>query len=720
MEDGEQNSFAGKFESYLNIDPASDKSLTITIEKVFSKFNFDIRNQVIVQKMISNSTCSGVAISHDLKTGFPYIVVNYDDMSGLTDTVTGGTGDHKSVFLHHSIDLAQIKSERIKKVVSALRSIQKITGENFLDIEFCIDASGQFYLLQARRISLAVRNRWYPNSTIASKSKIKNLSKQIKELLDYNPLAVGHGNILCNMSDWNPAEMIGKKPRKLSYSLYSNLITDDVWAIARSQMGYRKYKGGSLMVSMSGYPFIDVRASLNSFLPDRLDKNICEKLVTLQLERLKNNPIFHDKLEFDIAITSVDFSAEESFDKFYGHQFTKNEKFLFLEKLNATTKKCFMLDKNSSMVWAESQIEKLDSYNKENKLFKITDIPEILSNLKVTGTLPFSILARHGFIAEAFLRSAIKNKILSKETVENLKKNIMTITSQMANDYNNCLDRNISYDDLILKYGHLRPGSYDITSLRYDQRPEIFQQNSSLRESFSPRHFSFNKGELSRLGNAFKMIEMPGLQHSFLDYCKRAIAGREYAKFVFTRTLSDLLELIAAWGSKNNISRHALANCNLNEFLKEAENQKLKDLVLSSINKNLNYRHTKNNILGFFISKPEDALIILFQRAAANFTTSLTVQGDVAVLKGGYDDAVDVTDKIVCIENADPGYDWLFMSKIKGLITKFGGSNSHMAIRCIEFNIPAAIGCGETLFESVSQSKIIELDCEQKLIVIVK
>ena len=35
------------------------------------------------------------------------------------------------------------------------------------------------------------------------------------------------------------------------------------------------------------------------------------------------------------------------------------------------------------------------------------------------------------------------------------------------------------------------------------------------------------------------------------------------------------------------------------------------------------------------------------------------------------------------IENADPGYDFLLV-KMKGLITKYGGLNSHMAIRCSE------------------------------------
>ena len=66
------------------------------------------------------------------------------------------------------------------------------------------------------------------------------------------------------------------------------------------------------------------------------------------------------------------------------------------------------------------------------------------------------------------------------------------------------------------------------------------------------------------------------------------------------------------------------------------------------------------------------------------------------------------------IESADPGYDWIFSHEIKGLITKFGGINSHMAIRCAEFNLPAAIGCGDKLFNQIKNQKNILLDCSEK------
>ena len=76
----------------------------------------------------------------------------------------------------------------------------------------------------------------------------------------------------------------------------------------------------------------------------------------------------------------------------------------------------------------------------------------------------------------------------------------------------------------------------------------------------------------------------------------------------------------------------------------------------------------------------------------------------------------DLFGKVVCIENADQGYDWIFAKGIKGLVTKFGGANSHMAIRCAEFGLPAAIGCGEQTFERLVAARQIELNAGEKVL----
>ena len=67
--------------------------------------------------------------------------------------------------------------------------------------------------------------------------------------------------------------------------------------------------------------------------------------------------------------------------------------------------------------------------------------------------------------------------------------------------------------------------------------------------------------------------------------------------------------------------------------------------------------------------------------------------------------------KIIMIDSADPGFDWIFNCKIVGLITKFGGTNSHMAIRCAELNLPSLIGVGERNFNKMIGYKSLSLDC---------
>ena len=79
-----------------------------------------------------------------------------------------------------------------------------------------------------------------------------------------------------------------------------------------------------------------------------------------------------------------------------------------------------------------------------------------------------------------------------------------------------------------------------------------------------------------------------------------------------------------------------------------------------------------------------------------------------------------VEDKILLIESADPGFDWIFTKNPAGLITKYGGVASHMAIRCAEIGLPAAIGCGEIIFDRLLSSSKVQLDCKNQQIFILE
>ena len=102
-----------------------------------------------------------------------------------------------------------------------------------------------------------------------------------------------------------------------------------------------------------------------------------------------------------------------------------------------------------------------------------------------------------------------------------------------------------------------------------------------------------------------------------------------------------------------------------------------------------------------------------------NFVGKKIITGSVFVLLKDSKNKIDLNNRIIFIENADPGYDFIFSHKILGLVTKFGGTNSHMAIRCAENGIQAAIGIGEKLFNNLSEKKKIQINGENQNIKVI-
>ncbi len=113
------------------------------------------------------------------------------------------------------------------------------------------------------------------------------------------------------------------------------------------------------------------------------------------------------------------------------------------------------------------------------------------------------------------------------------------------------------------------------------------------------------------------------------------------------------------------------------------------------------------------IASEQDFAVIHHHTAQPNYVTCKTVHSRVVRLApGARVHPASLQGQIVAIESADPGYDWIFSADIRGLITCYGGAASHMAIRCAEFGIPAAIGCGPALFRQVNEAAEVLLDCE--------
>ena len=325
-EDSKNQSQAGKYLSILDVSAKNGKKLKILINKVIKSYKKkNINNKVIIQKQIKNVSMSGVIFTHELTNGSPYYVINYDDRSKKTDTVTSGYGEdsNKKLIIYRN-GLKSLKSKRFQKLLSCVIDLEKKINNEYLDIEFVVDTNFKIYLLQVRNIS--TKSNWTLNSKLLDK-KIEIERKLLKKFFNKK------NQILAQMSDWNPAEIIGKNPKKLSSSIYSKLVTDNSWANAREKMGYYKIPKKKLMIFYSGKPYIDVRKSFSSFLPKKINLKEKNRIVNFWIEKLKKYPFLHDKVEFDVAVTAYDFEIKkrlnENLPKSINQNIKKKLEFLY-------------------------------------------------------------------------------------------------------------------------------------------------------------------------------------------------------------------------------------------------------------------------------------------------------------------------------------------------------------------------------------------------------
>ena len=144
------------------------------------------------------------------------------------------------------------------------------------------------------------------------------------------------------------------------------------------------------------------------------------------------------------------------------------------------------------------------------------------------------------------------------------------------------------------------------------------------------------------------------------------------------------------------------------------EQEKLKKIILRNISINQkSYKFSQSLIMPDIIDDSNNFTYFYNLNCKENYITKKTTIGEIVELNKLID-FKKISNKIILIENADPGFDFLFSYKIKGLITMYGGSNSHMAIRCMELGLPAIIGVGDKVYEHITSSKKIFIDCNNK------
>lgn len=711
-EDCFESSNAGHYESVLNIDAkdrrAVKKALTLVGESYSKDGKVDDDEQILVQSQTENVVYSGVVFTRDIQQNRPYYVINYDDDGG-TDSVTSGVGG-KVIWLAHDSDMEYIPTEW-QGLISSVREIEELLKGMMLDIEFAINKKGETVIFQVR--PLAANYKFKRDAEIDKLIDVKN--KVVSEFKVYS--LDEDKQILSDMAFWNPSEIIGDNSRNLDYSLYREIITRRAWSLGLAPMGY-KLVDDDLMYKFGNKPYICVDYAFKSLIPNSIGEKLTNKLLDFYRDKLSKDFTAHDKIEFEIVLSCFDFETDDKLQELVSWGFTDNEADEIREALFELTIKGINLY-NTVLQEDLVELDRLEKIRKEVvmhlkeddsldtyvKCFKL-----LIESLNLYGTPQFSRQARYAFIARVLCHSMISKGYITQIDYDLFMATIQTVATDFERDFKLFLSAKMSKEDFNEKYGHLRAGTYDIRTSRYDQMEfSVQEKGESLSEKL--------KGSPLPIDGVTKALKDYNLNISyedFTDFIKNAFEQREDFKFIFTKSLSLAIEIVAHIGDKIGIERKELSYLEVPQILSadlygnEKELNEFWNIIIAK-RKEI---HNMNSglILPEVITSVIDFDFIKIGDARPNFITEKTVIGEVIQLEE--DSNKDIEDKIVVIEKADPGFDWIFAKGIKALITKYGGVASHMAIRCAEFEIPAAIGCGERIYSFVKEISNLKLDCK--------
>lgn len=707
-EDTAQGSNAGAFLSLLHVQP---NDLTNAIEAVIAAYGeqAEPQDEVLIQPLLQQVVCSGVAFSHDPNTCAPYRIINWHPGED-TAAVTGGSGGH--IWQQAALSPEPVP-EPFQGLVRLLEELLDLFGQQPLDCEFALTQEAatdqhpqpepQLWLLQVRPLLLSQPSE----SPQQQAERLKAIADKVQRGMQPHPFLLGQRSVYGVMPDWNPAEIIGVRPKPLALSLYRELVTDAIWAYQRHNYGYRNLRSFPLMPHFYGLPYIDARLSFNSFIPADLDEGVAGRLVDYYIERLLAEPTLHDKVEFEIVFSCYTLDLPQRLECLQQAGFSATEREAIAQSLRSLTQRIVHPEKG---LW-RSDAAKLDTLQQRREMLQasaadpLERIYWLLEDAKRYGTLPFAGLARVGFMAVQMLRSLVAVGVFSQADYDTFLASVSTISGQLARDR-----ATLDPSTFLARYGHLRPGTYDLLSPRYDEAPDLYFDWSHRSEPpLPPQPFALTLPQMREIARLLKAHGLSPDPVGLFDFMQSGIELRELAKFHFTRNLSDTLALVSRVGEQHGFSREQLAFCDISVFQElhtAAVNPK--ELLQRSIEQGqAHYQQTLKTSLPPLIADPSDVWAFAWPDTAPNFITQKSVTAPVV----SCEDRTHLAGALVCIPNADPGFDWLFAHPIAGLITAWGGANSHMAIRAGELGLPAVIGAGQTRYQQWSQAQRLHLDC---------
>lgn len=692
-EDGWEASHAGAYASIPVPAGAGEPALAEAIRNVFASYPDDAAGRVLIQHLVQNVQAAAVVTTRTL-SGSPYMTATLDTVSGRTDLVTSGTAAGLETWYWwrgpggDAAPPGTTVPPALTRILATAAEAAVVSGEPALDVELAV-AGGVTHLLQARPIAHAARG-----DDDAAARAFATAQHAVAALADGpDPRLLGAGLVLSNMADWNPAEMIGRAPRALAMSLYQTLITDAAWAQARHGAGYRDLRGVPLMHTVGGSGYIDVRASLASFIPAGIEDALAVAIVRAQAERLRADPAAHDKVEFEIAATCWTPRLAARTGWLAGHGIGTPARMRLHTALAELTRAAIRALPDDA-----AAMERIAAPSRA----QAADLACCLRRA-AEAALVFARLARTAFIATDLLR-ALAEEGLADHLASWLIA-LGTPAEQLRGDGAAVADGCLDWEAFVERYRWMRPGTYEVTVPAYGADPDGY-----LRPLLQQAHPSagggaaspFTDGAATRVERAVAVL---GLDAGQLQrFARAALTGREAGKARYAAWVSAVLEAAAARGEAMGLSRGEVADLPIDTLLHTpaqdwpgiaARHQELRAAAVRLE-------------LPDVITSPGDLRLFCRRDGRPNFIGAERATGPVHADPSPADPPP--AGAVIVVEAADPGMDWVLAHRPAALVTAYGGANSHMAIRCAELGLTAAIGIGTTRLAAAAAARRITVD----------
>ena len=722
VEDSDELSFAGQFDTYLNIER---KDLKEVIEKcrnpisknvlaIYANGKNKIEINIIVQEMV-NSQKSGVIFTSNPQgiLNETVIVVGKGIGKNIVEDKIATTSYYynrtDNVYYYEKQEGAiLLTSDEVDKLIENVKKIENIFGK-MLDIEFAI-ANNEIYILQVRKITtLDVNNpivldnsnivESYPNITLPlTQSFIKEAYYQVfkgalfritnsTEVLDKysvvlrNTITVANGRVYYILNNfYNVLKLL---------PFEKNIIK--IW---QEMMGI-EYK--------------------NIIWNKEIKINFSTKIKVIRsfFELLKSNSQEMHELE------KYFLKIEDYYNKNYTKDLDNKSLIKLYEELkNMVIKKWYITIVNDMyafiytyLVKRQLRKEKVEDYEiVSNKL--ISKIKNLESMKPLEGIINISKYVKESNILKELEGLNTDNdveKYLCSDTVDKKFK------SEFINYIKNYGDRNIEELKLESKTFRTSPiilvkkiieysndnNLYSYLSLNVDKDLDI-KISLKLKKYLKNAEDGIRAREKSRLARSklygYMRSIVLSISENFVN--EKIIENVDDIFYLYYNEIEDVI-------NSKNVDLKSIISSRKNEYKMYEMLPSYTRIIFSS--KIFNKKHENIN---------NDVIMINNDELIGIACSSGIVQGQVVVINSNNIQDVDVKGKIIVTKMTDPGWIYLIAQAI-GLISEKGSLLSHSAIISRELQKPAIVGV-KNVTKILKDNDYVRLDADKGVIEIIK